>query len=280
MTKLLTAEEELPFVISTAEQELISDFFEFYSEKKHDEKFRKLNKQLLKECLSVRGYENYSNQLESGEDFFIQEILAKSNPTLCIDVGANIGRYSASLLEKTNTRVIAFEPVPTTFIKLIENLTGYLDRVVLENTGVGSKNERLNIYHNINSHDLATFVEKTQQIEYTSNRLKTTVPVVTLDSYCEKNNINHIDFLKIDVEGFESDVFDGAQKIFSELKPKFIQIEFNWHQLFCNKSLNWFAEQLPDYDVYQLIPNNWVQRNPVDPLSNLFLFSNFVFVRK
>jgi hypothetical protein len=120
MTKLLTAEEELPFVISTAEQELISDFLEFYSKKKHDEKFTELNKHLLRECLSVRGYGNYNNQLESGEDFFIQEILAKSNPTLCIDVGANIGRYSASLLEKTNTRVIAFEPVPTTFIKLIE----------------------------------------------------------------------------------------------------------------------------------------------------------------
>ena len=95
-----------------------------------------------------------------------------------------------------------------------------------------------------------------------------------------KKKIKEIDLIKIDTEGFEAEVFEGAKKTFTIIKPKFIQMEFNWHQIFRNTSLNFFAEKLPDYDVYQLIPNGWVKRDPKDPLVNIYLFSNFVFVRK
>jgi hypothetical protein len=62
--------------------------------------------------------------------------------------------------------------------------------------------------------------------------------------------------LKIDVEGFESDVFDGAQRIFSELKPKYIQIEFKWHQIFCNKLE--FDSYTYDIDPVVLTPKNLI----------------------
>ncbi len=88
----------------------------------------------------------------------------------------------------------------------------------------------------------------------------------------------NVDFIKIDTEGFESEVFKGAKNIIMEIKPKFIQIEFNWHQLFRNHSLLYFSELLQGYLVYQLIPNGWVLRDPKDPLTNIYSYSNFVFV--
>jgi hypothetical protein len=118
-----------------------------------------------------------------------------------------------------------------------------------------------------------------EKINYLNNEQKIIVPVVTLDSYFEKNNIQEVDLIKIDVEGFESEVFNGASKVFAQIRPKFIQMEYNWHQLFLNKSLNYFSEQLIGYDTYQLLPQGWVKRDPKDPYSNIFLFSNFVFVR-
>ena len=63
-------------------------------------------------------------------------------------------------------------------------------------------------------------------------------------------------------------------------QPKFIEIEFNWHQLFRKTTLNYFSEQLPNYDVYQLTFDNWIQRDPKDPLTNIYYFSNFIFVKK
>ena len=95
-----------------------------------------------------------------------------------------------------------------------------------------------------------------------------------------KKKIKEIDFIKIDVEGFEAEIVEGAKKTFAIIKPKFIQMEFNLHQMFRNTSLNFFAEKLSDYTVYQLVPNGWVKRDPKDPLVNIYCFSNFVFVRK
>ena len=57
-----------------------------------------------------------------------------------------------------------------------------------------------------------------------------TVPVITLDSYYTKNLkgiFESLDLLKIDTEGFEYEVLMGAQQTILELKPKFIQMEYN-----------------------------------------------------
>jgi hypothetical protein len=43
---------------------------------------------------------------------------------------------------------------------------------------------------------------------------------MTLDTYCELNNINEIDFIKIDVEGAEKYVLDGAKRLLSSKKIK------------------------------------------------------------
>ena len=77
-----------------------------------------MNDRLLHCALSARGYNNYHSNEESGEDFFIQKVLAPTDPKLCIDVGANIGAYTAEILTYTSARVIAFEPLPEAFLSL------------------------------------------------------------------------------------------------------------------------------------------------------------------
>jgi len=242
--------------------------------------FAKLNSLLLHFALRARGYNNFRNYDESGESFFIDKILAPTNPKLCLDIGANIGGYTIELLEKTNTRVISFEPLPAAFQELTNATKHLAERVVLENKGVGSKEDTLTIHYNPKALSHASFFEEIKKVGYISNEEKIEVPVTTLDGYCEAKQITEIDLVKIDTEGFESEVFEGALNTFVKIKPKFIQIEFNWHQLFRNTSLNYFAEKLANYDVYQLVHSNWVKRDAKDPLSNIYHFSNFIFVRK
>lgn len=240
----------------------------------------RVNKIFLDMCLRARGYNNFRNNKESGHTFFIEKILAPSNPRLCIDIGANVGDYSLKLLKKTGAKILAFEPVPTTFERLKENLSSYGNRIVIENKGVGSSNGILSIYYNPEASAHASFSNEIKAIDYISNDLKADVEVVTLDSYCASHGLNDIDFIKIDTEGFESEVFQGAAETLKNIQPKFIEIEFNWHQLFKKTTLNYFSEQLPNYDVYQLTFDNWIQRDPKDPMTNIYYFSNFVFVRK
>ena len=242
--------------------------------------FAKINNFLLLLLLRARGYNNFHNYRESGESFFIEKILSPTNPRLCIDIGANIGTYTVELLSKTNSRIVSFEPLPTAFKKLKEMTKNSHERVTLENKGIGKATEVLTIHYNPNALGQASFSEEVKKIDYISNEKKIDVPVITLDNYCKEKNITQIDLVKIDTEGFEFEVFEGAKNTFAIIKPKFIQIEFNRHQLFRNTSLNFFAEKLPNYDVYQRIPNGWVKRNPRDPLTNIYHFSNFIFVRK
>ena len=231
-------------------------------------------------CLRARGYNNFRNNKESGHTFFIEKILAPSNPRICIDIGANVGDYSLELLKKTRAKVLAFEPVPATFERLRENLAPYQNRIVIENKGVGSANGILSIHYNPEASAHASFSNEIEAIDYISNDFKSDVEVVTLDSYCASHGMTDIDFIKIDTEGFESEVFQGAAETLKNIQPKFIEIEFNWHQLFKKTTLNYFSEQLPNYDVYQLTFDNWIQRDPKDPMTNIFYFSNFIFVRK
>jgi hypothetical protein len=57
------------------------------------------------------------------------------------------------------------------------------------------------------------------------------VSVTTLDALVETANIHHIDLLKIDVEGLELEVLEGSRRTLGDLRPSYIQIEFNQHAL-------------------------------------------------
>jgi FkbM family methyltransferase len=260
-------------------QTLVNEFLRFYAENKHKSELNEITDFLLSHALSAKGYNNYRNNEESGELFFIKEILTKVQPKLCVDIGANNGDYSLEILKSTNAQVIAFEPLPTAFDLLKKNLLEFATRIQFEHMGVGAKEEELVINYNPNATSHASFSREVEEISYLDNQHKISVPVVSLDWYFEKYKIQEVDLVKIDVEGFESEVFKGAVKVFSQIRPRFIQMEFNWHQLFRNATLNSFAQQLTGYDTYQLLPQGWIKRDPKDPYANIFSYSNFVFVR-
>ena len=238
-----------------------------------------LNDVLLSCALRARGYNNFRSDAESGEEFFLTKILAPTNPKLCIDIGANVGNYSAMLLEFTQARVISFEPLPKAFVELEKKISTYGTRAILENKGIGEKNEKLVIHYSNEATSHASFSVEVKNVPYVKNDRQVEVDVVSLDSYLKKMDYPKLDLIKIDTEGFESEVLKGATESILRCQPKFIQLEFNWHQLFRNTSLSYFSEILKNYSVFQLLPGGWIERNPKDPLSNIYHFSNFVFVR-
>jgi FkbM family methyltransferase len=242
--------------------------------------FRIANNTLLEATQRAHGYNNYRNAKESGEDFFIKRILAPSNPQMALDIGANTGEYSEKLLKFTNAKVILFEPQSEPLNLAKQRLSHYGDRAKFTQTGLGEKEESLIINYNPNASAHASFSKKINRIDYLSNSAQAISQVTTLDKYCKENNINRIDFIKIDVEGYEEKVLLGATEVIAAMRPTFVQLEFNWHHLFENTSIYAFSQYLIDYDAYQLIPNNWIKRDPKHPNSNIFQFSNFIFVRR
>jgi hypothetical protein len=93
---------------------------------------------------------------------------------------------------------------------------------------------------------------------------------------------DELDFIKIDTEGFEFEVLSGSKNVINVLKPRFIQIEMNWHQLFTGHTLWELSQLLPDYRVFQLLPygRRPFEVNPKDPVRNFLQLSNFLFVER
>ena len=84
-----------------------------------------------------------------------------------------------------------------------------------------------------------TYVHALAQID-TMERMSTQLR--TLSSYCEDHKIDHIDFIKIDTEGYEAYVLDGFLDTLQKLKKKPIMyIEVGWG----DKHPNWeYAKQV------------------------------------
>ena len=115
-----------------------------------------------------------------------------------------------------------------------------------------------------------------------SNKMK--IQLSTLDEIFLKNKgkFKNLDFIKIDTEGHEIEVLKGSKKIIKILKPKFLQIEFNTHQLLRSITLQDYKKLLKNYNVFRLLPfgRKLLSVNVNKPEDNIFHLSNIVFIRK
>ena len=120
-----------------------------------------------------------------------------------VDIGGNVGSYSAFVGHRLagECTLVALEPHPRTFQKLVFNLQANnlsTDHVV--NCGAGSERGELDLWSDGGSNIGHTSMLKAG----TSNaKVSVKVPVVPLIDLLRERNIEQINILKIDIEGFE-----------------------------------------------------------------------------
>tara|TARA_R100000687_G_C6452961_1_gene166215 strand:+ start:6583 stop:7323 length:741 start_codon:yes stop_codon:yes gene_type:complete len=236
-------------------------------------------------ALYLNGYDQFGAVATTGEGYFVQ-LLSRFGVRTCVDVGANFGEYSRLLLDNTSADVIAFEPLPQAFRVLREVEAKFPGRYTPINMGVGDRSGQLDLYFGPGNLELASFSQEVNNIGYVARRNVDSISasVTTLDDYFfsgDTSSIGSIDLIKIDTEGYEYEVLVGASKTLARFKPKFVQVEFNWHQLFKGQSMYSISGLLPGYKLYQMLPYNagMVERDPKSPEASIYHFSNFVFVR-
>lgn len=133
---------------------------------------------------------------------------------VCFDVGGNVGAISIALADAVgpNGKVHTFEPNPNNFSRLSANLAlnpELNERVVLNNLGISDEPGTL-FWTEDPGNPGNGMLSDTGDIK---------TEVITLDSYCETAGIEKLDLLKVDVEGMELKVFQGAEKTLSRFKP-------------------------------------------------------------
>lgn len=128
-----------------------------------------------------------------------------------IDVGANVGYYTvaAGQLVGPSGRVVAIEPQPQALSILRLNAQNLGANVIVVPSAVSDLEGETSFYIR-SAGDTSSFFpdELAREIK---------VKVETLDNLCEK--LSAVNFVKIDVEGYEMDVLRGARKTLSKHRP-------------------------------------------------------------
>lgn len=181
----------------------------------------------------------------------IKARITKKNPVL-FDVGANVGEY-ANLLGETfgpEARIYAFEPSTPTWEVLKSNLTH--NHIKAVNRGLSNATEEVKLFRDEELSSMASVYPR--QLQHTTLKEYEMVTLTTLDRYCEENGIDFVDFLKVDVEGHELKVFEGATRMLSQRAIRFIQFEFGGTNIDSKVFLrDFFNILLPNYKIYRLV---------------------------
>jgi|SRR5690554_339610 len=146
-----------------------------------------------------------------------------------IDVGANTGQFAESLIDfGYKGEIISFEPVSNAYEQLQKRAQKYENWHVAERCAIGNINGNIDI--NVSDDTVFSSI-KTIKKEFTDNLSaaqtikKEAVPIYKLDSLFEKYfDREESIFLKIDTQGFEKEVIEGATELFTIAKGLKIEI--------------------------------------------------------
>ena len=207
------------------------------------------------------------------------KIMENFNIDALLDIGANIGQYAINMRELGySKKIISFEPLTNAFKDLNTNSLKD-DNWLANNYAIGNEDAKsvINIAGNSLSSSilnmLPSHIESEQMSKYIAQE---EIEVKKLDSvfnsFCKKDEKVMV---KIDTQGFEKNVIDGATK--SLMNIKIIQLEMSIVPLYENEML--FIEMINylDNKGFQLFS---LENGFSDPTTGRLLQVDGIFVNK
>ena len=191
----------------------------------------KLLKDTVQGTFRAAGFELTNLQNTWGVTFWgdIRRLTLGKEISTVFDVGANVGTTARLFARRfSQAQVFAFEPVPTTYKTLLEN-TKDIETIKCFNIGFGDKLETKDIYIFRNS-EVSTVVRNSPyavKILRSEPLSSASISLQRLDDFTVKNNVEQVQVLKIDTEGFDLQVIKGAHHLLERNAVTFLYCEFN-----------------------------------------------------
>ncbi|MBI2610929.1 FkbM family methyltransferase [Candidatus Kaiserbacteria bacterium] len=136
--------------------------------------------------------------------------------SIVVDAGANVGTFSAlSARLAREGKVYAFEPAQTTFDALEKNLHPYGNATAVR-SALGNRAGEAELHIESSSGEGNTLAESGLLGSYSG---KETVPITTIDTFVREQQLPRVDFIKIDTEGFEKEILEGAAGTIQNYHP-------------------------------------------------------------
>jgi len=138
--------------------------------------------------------ENYTDVIlkQINEDRMYDPIFTNRSDMTVVDLGANCGLFSL-YAQDSCSRLISVEPTPNTLTVLKEMTAGH-DNITVVQAAVGGSNDPVTFYINENSTTNSMLNRQGTAI---------TVPGMTIEQLLDSQGLDHVDFIKCDIEGSE-----------------------------------------------------------------------------
>jgi FkbM family methyltransferase len=180
----------------------------------------------------IQWADNFSYEFEKNGEKWILEATQNLDFKVLIDVGANVGAWTEAAAKIFPKAMIhSFELSPDTFQTLNKNVN--LTNVKLNNAGLSNEDNVIEYKDYGKDSEVCTLLLNSC---FHDKRIDSSIKqtnVVRGDTYADRNNIDFIDFLKIDVEGAEKIVLEGFSNKLTEQKIRMVQFEYGY----CNGDL-------------------------------------------
>jgi len=236
--------------------------------------------------LNSMGILNYRDARESGEEYLVQVLLPallREGVGTVVDGGANVGEFSRLVLTSVPAaRVIALEPNPSAFEKLVETLAVYGERARAFAVGLSDCEREDSIYSyeaDLASTHACLDPKVFEELHHAQSVCATPCRLTTLDAFCQREGVERIDLLKLDVEGHEYRALRGAEKMLRGERISCVMFEFNEMNVLERVFLRDFYALLGGFEFYRLLPDRLLPLGSYTPANEIFQFQNLLAVR-
>lgn len=222
-------------------------------------------------------YGNLTYDVASNGENFVVQTMGRFRPRVIFDAGANVGDWSALAHEACpEAEIHAFEISPPTYDRLAER-TRPLGRVKPVKLGLSDEPGSIDIRHYAAMPALTTATDYPHPFPFVT----TSAQVTTGDAYAAGNGIQHIDLLKIDVEGMEERVLKGFSRLLAAGAIDVIQFEYGRVSILNRYLLRDFYDFFNSrgYVVGKIFPN-YVDFRDYDLEDEDFLGPNYLACRQ
>lgn len=226
-------------------------------------------------------YENRNYDIHTnGELSAITKLGRVTDAAIVFDVGANRGDWTDSAARTfPRARIHSFEILPETFAHLRARF-GDTAGIAINNVGLSDAEGTLTVYFSPDRDDLATCVVGFSEEFHNYRPRSCPVSVTTGDRYCAARGIDTIDFLKVDVEGYEPQVLRGFSGMLGRGSIGAIQFEYGYINIDTHFLLKDFYAYLSPFNmVIGKIYPDYVDFRPYRHVHEDFYGPNYLAVR-
>lgn len=220
--------------------------------------------------------------LTNGEFRVMRHFLPGSS--VVFDVGAHTGEWSRLALSvHPGLNIHCFEPARVNYARLAERVAS--PSVVCNPFGLSSEKGERSLFVFRSAPGLHSLYQRRGLEDGWGLETPEETEIVnldTLENYCAERRIERIDFLKVDVEGHELEVFKGGRSLFAEHRVGIVQFEYGG----CNIDSRVFLKDIFEffqgmhYRFYKILPDRLKPFGRYDQRLETFKYQNWLMIHE